>query len=118
MHLHTVAEEYYILRQGQLKFLINGVQVSLQAGEVLMVHPGIPHAIVGGGGFIEHLGIRAPGILDKQEVSPANAREGAQGSPEERVARQSGAIISHWKTQGIGIAGYLVGVRCAIQPVI
>ena len=66
LHQHSSSEEYYILRQGVLKFLVSDIFISLQPNEILMVKPEIPHAIIGGDGEIEHFGIRTPSLNDKQ----------------------------------------------------
>lgn len=67
-HLHKNAEEYYFLLQGELRVLIAETLVSLKPKEILMIRPQVPHAIVGGEGLVEHVGIRAPGYQDKQHV--------------------------------------------------
>src|SRR5574341_1308856 len=69
IHQHTHSEEYYFLLKGQLEFLIEDFQLTLQPNEILMVKPTVPHAIIGGTGKIEHFGIRAPAPDDKQIVS-------------------------------------------------
>jgi mannose-6-phosphate isomerase-like protein (cupin superfamily) len=68
IHLHQNSEEYYFLLQGELRILVTETLVSLKPKEILLVRPWIPHAIVGGEGLIEHIGIRAPAHLDKQRV--------------------------------------------------
>lgn len=68
VHQHTQSEEYYFLRKGQLEFLARDFQLTLHPNEILMVKPGVPHAILGGTGRIEHFGIRAPALDDKQIV--------------------------------------------------
>ncbi len=68
IHLHQHSEEYYLLLQGELRILVAGVLVSLKPKEILLVRPQVPHAIVGGEGPIEHIGIRAPAYRDKQPV--------------------------------------------------
>jgi mannose-6-phosphate isomerase-like protein (cupin superfamily) len=66
--MHRDSEEYYILLQGELRFAVAGAAIALRAGEILMVRPGVRHAIVGGRGRIEHFGLRAPALEDKQSV--------------------------------------------------
>ncbi len=68
VHLHQIAEEAYLLLQGQLVFLVGQLTLTLRPGELLLVKPQIPHAIVGGQGKIEHIGLRAPGRRDKEVV--------------------------------------------------
>lgn len=73
MHLHQHSEEFYLLLHGELEFYIAGTRVTLQPHELLMVLPGVPHAVIGGKGRIEHFGIRAPFLNDKQIVSDISA---------------------------------------------
>jgi len=68
VHLHTHSEELYFLRQGRLQFQIQDFQLSLHPNEMLMVKAGVPHAVLGGTGRIEHFGIRAPALNDKLVV--------------------------------------------------
>lgn len=68
IHLHTGSEEYYFLLKGKLELLIRDFQLTLYPNEILMVSPSVPHAIIGGSGTIEHFGIRAPALDDKQVV--------------------------------------------------
>jgi len=70
VHQHEIAEEYFFLRQGILRFWVAGLLLSLRANELLMVRPRIPHAIVGGDGPVEHFGIRAPAPADRQSAGP------------------------------------------------
>jgi mannose-6-phosphate isomerase-like protein (cupin superfamily) len=68
VHTHETAEEYFLVRQGRLRFWVAGISLSLCADELLMVRPRIPHCIVGGDGPIEHFGLRAPAPADRQSV--------------------------------------------------
>jgi mannose-6-phosphate isomerase-like protein (cupin superfamily) len=68
IHLHESSEEFYILLRGELWLLVAGELVTLKPMEVLMVKPRVPHAIVRGAGSIEHFGLRAPAIGDRQKV--------------------------------------------------
>jgi mannose-6-phosphate isomerase-like protein (cupin superfamily) len=70
VHYHATAEEYFFLQQGELRFCIGALSLSLRANELLMVRPQIPHAIVGGLGPLEHFGIRAPAPPDRQSAGP------------------------------------------------
>lgn len=65
VHLHESSEEYYLLLGGELWFLVDGVSLDLQANEILMVKPGVPHSLVRGLGVIEHFGFRAPASRDR-----------------------------------------------------
>jgi len=69
LHLHTDSEEFYFLLKGQLEFIIQEFQLTLYPNEILFVNPGVPHAIIGGTGKIEHFGMRAPALDDKQIIS-------------------------------------------------
>lgn len=68
IHRHTHSEAYCFLRKGRLDFLIEDFQLTVHPNEILMLKPTVPHAIIGGQGQIEHFGIRAPALDDKQVV--------------------------------------------------
>lgn len=70
MHLHRVAEEAFVLLDGRLDFVVADSLITLHPYEFLLIRPGVPHAIAGGQGKIEHFGIRAPAVDDKQETGP------------------------------------------------
>lgn len=73
VHEHTASEEYYFLLQGILNFIVADMALTLRPKEILMIKPKVPHAIIGGTGLIEHFGIRAPALSDKQvlgEIPP------------------------------------------------
>lgn len=71
IHIHTDSEEYYLLLQGVLRFIIEDRIYSLHPREILGVQKGVPHTVIGGEGPIEHFGFRAPAIADRQSF-PAN----------------------------------------------
>lgn len=73
IHLHQDSEEFYFLMQGELHLYVAGMRLTLQPRELLMVRPGIPHAVIGGQGRIEYFGFRAPSPPDKQMVSEVPA---------------------------------------------
>ena len=73
VHIHCSSEEYYLLLDGELKFLVAGVILTLKPGEMLAVMPGVPHAITGGAGLIEHFGFRAPAPDDRQSLRRVEA---------------------------------------------
>jgi mannose-6-phosphate isomerase-like protein (cupin superfamily) len=85
LHLHQESEEYYFLLQGELWISVAGSQVSVRPQEVLMVRPGVPHAIVRGEGLIEHLGIRAPAANDKQPVGEITSELASMQEDEREV---------------------------------
>ncbi|MDX1662914.1 MAG: cupin domain-containing protein [Candidatus Promineifilaceae bacterium] len=68
VHLHREASEIFILLQGRLRFLVGDSVLSLRPAELLLVRPGIPHAIVGGAGLIEHFGLRTPAVDDRESL--------------------------------------------------
>jgi hypothetical protein len=68
MHLHRDSEELYVQVHGELHLLVDGSFFTLKPGEVLMVKPQIPHAVVGGGGPIEHFVLRTPAVDDRQTM--------------------------------------------------
>jgi len=68
VHVHQQSEEYYLLRHGELRLSIDGAFLDLLPNELLMIHPQVPHTIVGGQGRIEYFGFRAPYLNDKQTV--------------------------------------------------
>ena len=65
VHLHTQSDEFYLLLSGRLSLGINGTELRLQPWEMLCVRAGMPHAILGGDGSIEHFGFRAPSPDDR-----------------------------------------------------
>jgi mannose-6-phosphate isomerase-like protein (cupin superfamily) len=93
VHLHTDSEEFYLLRGGELKVYIAGALVTLQPGELLMVLPRVPHAIVGGQGTIEHFGIRAPFLDDKKVVSEIPVKLPARDHTERELRAAWGSRI-------------------------
>ncbi len=83
LHLHGNSEEYYLLIQGELLLLVVGSEVSCKPGELLVVRPGVPHAIVGGTGDIEHFGFRTLAGQDKQVADAI-----PNGLPEDAAAER------------------------------
>lgn len=73
VHFHQHSEEFYLLLHGELELYIAGAFVDLHPNELLMVHPQVPHAVVGGQGKIEYFGFRAPFLEDKQNVAETSA---------------------------------------------
>jgi mannose-6-phosphate isomerase-like protein (cupin superfamily) len=70
LHVHHTAEEGFLLLAGRLDFAVAGCLITLLPDEFLLIRPGVPHAIIGGQGKIEHVGIRAPAVDDKQARGP------------------------------------------------
>jgi mannose-6-phosphate isomerase-like protein (cupin superfamily) len=67
-HLHDDSEEYYFVFNGELHLQVADAFISLKTREALMVKPGVPHAVVGGKGSIEHFVLRLPAHEDRQHV--------------------------------------------------
>ncbi len=74
VHLHSDSEEYYFLFRGELALLVGNSVFTLRPYEVLSVRPGVPHAVVGGDGSIEHFVIRMPAPGDRQTAGEIPAR--------------------------------------------
>lgn len=68
IHFHQHSEEFYLLLQGELHIYVASTCFTLHPRELLMVMPGVHHAVIGGQGRIEHFGFRAPSLSDKQIV--------------------------------------------------
>ncbi|MBU0492708.1 MAG: cupin domain-containing protein [Chloroflexi bacterium] len=88
VHLHERSEEYYLLLQGELRFLVAGSLVTLRPQEMLVVQPQVSHAIVGGVGPIEHFGFRAPAPSDRQTVGVIPAKLPPVSEEESRELRR------------------------------
>ena len=85
VHLHEVATEIFILLHGRLLFLIGETALNLHPGELLLVRSNVPHAIIGGSGRIEHFGLRAPAVDDRQSLGhlPSSLPTLSQETPRE-----------------------------------
>lgn len=68
VHMHEESEEYFLLLQGAFVLMVNDSLLSLQPGEIMMIKPKMPHAIVHGSGLIEHFGFRAPAVDDRRSL--------------------------------------------------
>jgi mannose-6-phosphate isomerase-like protein (cupin superfamily) len=88
LHLHSAAEEFYFVRNGEVWLSVGGERVSVRANEILMVRPSVPHAVLGGLAPIEHFGFRAPSTADKQPVA-AEAPGSAVGEEGVRDLRRA-----------------------------
>ncbi len=87
VHLHQSSEELYILLHGELEILVAKELVTLKPMEMLMVRPRVAHAIVRGTGTIEHFGLRAPAISDRQTVDQSLGEFSLASSEESRELR-------------------------------
>jgi mannose-6-phosphate isomerase-like protein (cupin superfamily) len=86
--VHRESEEYYILLQGELQFVVAGSAIGLRAREILIVRPRVPHAVVGGRGPIEHFGLRAPALEDKRPVRELHERHASATEERGRALRE------------------------------
>jgi mannose-6-phosphate isomerase-like protein (cupin superfamily) len=93
LHLHRESEEFYLLLHGELDLDIDGVFVSLQPNELLMVLPEVPHAVIGGHGRIEYFGFRAPALDDKQMVGEIPLQIPKSGHIEREIKADWGCRI-------------------------
>jgi len=71
VHLHTDAEEYFFVFQGELRLLIEEAVFTIRPYEALLVRPHVPHSMVGGRGPIEHFVLRMPAHDDRETVNEA-----------------------------------------------
>ena len=74
VHLHTVAEEYFFVFQGELRLLMKGSVFTLRPYEALLVRPGVSHSMVGGSGPIEHFVLRVPASDDRESLGAPPAK--------------------------------------------
>ncbi len=87
IHLHTDSEEYYFVFQGELHVLVDGATMTLKPHEALMIKPGVPHAVVGGMGPIEHFVLRMLAAEDRRAVGRIPAGHAAIVGESERALR-------------------------------
>jgi mannose-6-phosphate isomerase-like protein (cupin superfamily) len=80
-HLHTAAEEFYFVLQGELWLAVAGERLTMRPREIVMVRPGVPHLVLGGVAPIEHFGLRAPTAPDKQPAEAAPPIDPGDGEP-------------------------------------
>lgn len=74
-HLHTNSDEFYILLKGTLRFIVGKHTLTLRQQELLCVRAGVPHAVLDGSGVIEHFGLRAPALNDKEVVTTVSEHD-------------------------------------------
>jgi mannose-6-phosphate isomerase-like protein (cupin superfamily) len=94
VHQHENSEEYYVLLQGELRFLVAESLITLKPREILMLRPHVPHAVIGGEGPIEHFGLRAPAHKDKKTVSQVPQQFPREREAERELQRDWGFRIS------------------------
>ncbi|NHJ49149.1 MAG: cupin domain-containing protein [Asgard group archaeon] len=68
IHYHTTSQELYLVMHGELWLKVGDSSVVLKERNLLLVQPGIPHAVVGGKGSIQHFGLKIPCISDEKIV--------------------------------------------------
>jgi len=66
LHHHGIAEEAFLVLHGELHLWVDDTKVVVKPWELVLIRPGVPHAVVGGVPPIEHLGLRAPALRDKE----------------------------------------------------
>jgi mannose-6-phosphate isomerase-like protein (cupin superfamily) len=88
VHTHGESEEYYLLLHGEFRVLVGDSLLTLRPMEMLMVRSGVPHAIAGGDGPVEHFGIRAPAPDDRQSLGEVPAALPPITDEEERELRR------------------------------
>jgi len=67
-HLHENCEEYFIVLKGSLHFLIENKSVTVNHHELIGIHAGVSHQIVGGDPPVENFLIRIPGGMNDKVV--------------------------------------------------
>ena len=71
-HYHTKSVEVYLVLHGELWILIDENAVKLKEKSILLVRPGIFHAVIGGKGLIQHYGMKVPSKGDKKVIKEEN----------------------------------------------
>ena len=72
-HYHTRSIEVYLVLHGELWILIDEIAVKLKEKSILLVQPGVFHAVIGGKGLIQHYGMKIPSKGDKKVIKEDNA---------------------------------------------
>jgi len=115
LHLHHESEEFYLLLHGELELHVDGAHVNLQPAELLMIHPQVAHAVVGGQGQIEYFGFRAPFLNDKQVTGELPPRIPIPSSqPERGLAADWGCRIPLTEPENQNC--WLIGCGAARHP--
>ncbi|NHK31716.1 MAG: hypothetical protein FK730_10215 [Asgard group archaeon] len=66
IHYHTNSQELYLVMHGELWLQVGDSYVNLREKNLLLVQPGVLHAVVGGKGPIQHFGLKIPCITDEK----------------------------------------------------
>ena len=72
MHYHTQSIEIYLVLHGELWIIVDKIAVKLKEKSILLVHPGIFHAVIGGKGLIQHYGMKIPSKGDEKVIKENN----------------------------------------------
>ncbi len=100
VHLHTDAEEYFFVLQGELRLLIGEAVFTLRPYEALLVRPQVPHSMVGGRGPIEHFVLRMPAHDDRETVNETPPNVPPATAEDDRALRRDwGCRISLTETR-------------------
>jgi len=67
-HYHTKSIEIYLVLHGELWIIVDKIAVKLKEKSILLVQPGIFHAVIGGKGLIQHFGMKIPPKEDKKII--------------------------------------------------
>ena len=67
-HYHTTAYEVYLVMHGELWVLVDDFSIALKEGNLLLVQPRVPHAVVGGKGPIQNFTLKIPCSSDEKKV--------------------------------------------------
>lgn len=67
-HSHSVSLEVYLLIEGELWHVVNGIPIIMKGRSLLLVQPDISHSIVGGQGKIQHFGMKIPHQEDEKII--------------------------------------------------
>ena len=71
-HYHTISIEVYLVLHGELWILVDEIVVKLKEKSILLVQPGVFHAVIGGKGLIHHYGMKIPSNGDKKVIKEEN----------------------------------------------
>ena len=71
-HYHTRSIEIYLVLHGELWVIIDKIAVKLKEKSILLVQPGVFHAVIGGKGTIQHYGMKIPSKGDRKVIQEKN----------------------------------------------
>lgn len=119
VHYHTISIELYLVMHGEMWLQIGDSYLALKEGNLLLVQPGVPHAVVGSKGPIQFFGFKIPCITDEKIVVRELTEEETNKKPQfinckdldiknGFVANLSQKEYQNYWIFGFGIAKYLV----------